>query len=188
MLFIFVLTCVLHTYIALELFEIEIFHSDHPFLPSHIVGLTLEGSSVDYYGLLSVSRDASPAEIKAAYHRALLISHPDKQTRQTSAPFDITLIKEAYATLADPNTRSKYDLRPQERSSPQGPRPAQVVSLEDFNENTEGTVWRYDCRCSGFYEISESDLERGKHIVGCGSCSEVVWVGYKLAQDDADGL
>lgn len=147
----------------------------------------LEDQLVDYYSLLAVSRNSSPAQIKTAYHRALLIFHPDKH-KSTSTSVDVTSIKEAYATLADPYARSTYDLKLQERPGSKGPRPAQVVSLEDFEEDTAGTAWRHNCRCGGFYEIIEEDLERGKHIVGCGSCSEVVWVGYELVQEvGADG-
>jgi diphthamide biosynthesis protein 4 len=66
-----------------------------------------------------------------------------------------------------------------------GPRPAQIVSLEEFKEEeaTTGIVsWYYECRCGGGYRISEQNLERGQHLLGCGNCSEVVWVGYELAE------
>ena len=36
-------------------------------------------SNADYYAILSISSNASPSEVKAAYHRALLVYHPDKQ-------------------------------------------------------------------------------------------------------------
>ena len=29
-------------------------------------------------------------------------------------------------------------------------------------------------------------MERGQHLVGCSSCSEVIWVGYELADEDED--
>lgn len=129
-----------------------------------------------------MSQNSSPAEIKTAYHRALLIFHPDKHKQSTSTFVDISSIKEAYAILADPRARSDYDLRMQEQPNLRGPRPAQVVSLEDFEE-TAGNTWHYGCRCGGFYEIAEGDLEQGKHVIGCGSCSEVVWVGYELVEE-----
>ena len=42
--------------------------------------------------------------------------------------------------------------------------------------------WTYGCRCGGLYVITEDDMEAGQHLVGCISCSEVLWVGYELAE------
>lgn len=153
--------------------------------------IKLERPTVDYYHLLSVSRSASAAEIKAAYHRALLVLHPDKQafskTAKSNTFVDIASIKDAYITLSSPNLRARYDSELQE-SAPKGPRPAQIVSLEEFDEEATGSsVLRYGCRCGGFYKITEEDMEKGYHLVGCGSCSEVVWVGYELA-NNGDGM
>lgn len=69
-----------------------------------------------------------------------------------------------------------------------GPRPAQVVSLEDFTQLQYDVeledVWEYPCRCGGTYRISESDMDKGMHLVGCRSCSEVIWVGYELVSEE----
>jgi diphthamide biosynthesis protein 4 len=64
-----------------------------------------------------------------------------------------------------------------------GPRPAQVISLEDFEEVEEGE-WKHPCRCGGTYNVAEEDMDAGRHLVGCESCSEVVWVGYELVNDE----
>jgi diphthamide biosynthesis protein 4 len=148
--------------------------------------IKLESPTVDYYRLLSVPRNASIAEIKLAYHRALLIHHPDKQPFMTARPYlssvDIASIKDAYTTLSSPHLRALYDAQLKDQSMPAGPRPAQVISLEEFEEGDECVSWCYECRCGGYYKISEEDLEKGRHLVGCGSCSEVIWVGYELAE------
>ncbi|KNZ77505.1 Diphthamide biosynthesis protein 4 [Termitomyces sp. J132] len=72
------------------------------------------------------------------------------------------------------------------------PRPAQVVSLEEFEEamteSEKDSVWRYQCRCGGMYRITAADMENGHHLVGCSSCSEVVWVGYELQESDNEGV
>ncbi|KIY51580.1 hypothetical protein FISHEDRAFT_36701, partial [Fistulina hepatica ATCC 64428] len=151
----------------------------------------------DYYQVLGVPRDASPAEIKAAYHRALLSHHPDKV--RASAPvsdffapgvaLEISLIKDAHATLSSPQTRSKYDQTLDvaggvDHSS--GPRPAQIVSLEDFQEvSDQQPAWRHPCRCGGFYLINEDNLDHGQHLIGCNLCSEFIWVGYEVVEDVA---
>lgn len=145
----------------------------------------LEGPTIDYYELLSVSRGASIAEIKAAYHRALLIFHPDKQLPSTaSRTVDIATLKNAYTALSSPRIRAQYDAQLRDTLSTTGPRPAQIISLEEFAEEatTGSGSWCYQCRCGGYYRVSEGDLERGQHLIGCDSCSEVVWVGYQLAE------
>ena len=40
------------------------------------------------------------------------------------------------------------------------------------------------CGCGGRYHITEADMERGQHVVGCSSCSEVVWVGYEVVDGE----
>lgn len=172
---------------------------------------------VDFYQLLSVARDASLAEIKAAYHRALLQSHPDKRmhaahTRGSGradgsvTPVDIALLKEAYTVLANAGDRAAYDAQLRRRPhNKMGPRPAAVVSLEEFevdrgeasavgededqginpadNADEDEGPWRYSCRCGGWYRITASAMEKGQHLVGCSSCSEVIWVGYEVVSE-----
>ncbi len=138
-----------------------------------------------------MSTNAPIAEIKSAYHRALLKSHPDKRNASISVNHaDIALIKEAYITLSNEKERAVYDIRLKQRIyAGRGPRPAQVVSLEEFNdesagtgEDSEGGPWRYSCRCGGFYLITTTIMERGEHLTACSSCSEIVWVGYEVQE------
>lgn len=171
----------------------------------------------DFYSLLQVPRDASLHDIKIAYHHTLLRLHPDKQPRLRTRPnidsaldtatltpnpvrhpeegsVDMAVLKEAYRTLSDVGLRTAYDgsLRREEHARSRGPRPAQVVSLEEFTATEMGTEtetgtaqeWRYGCRCGGMYRITEADLENGTHLVGCESCSEVIWVGYEEAMTE----
>ncbi|KAI0686822.1 hypothetical protein BC835DRAFT_1408473 [Cytidiella melzeri] len=144
---------------------------------------------IDYYALLSIPPSATTAEVKMAYHRALLKHHPDKhslqhRTESHGLRSDIGLLKTAHQILITPELRAKYDARRAAKASP--PRPAQVVSLEEFTELEDDLGWAYNCRCSGVYAITEQEMERGQHLVGCSSCSEVVWVGYEAADEDQD--
>ncbi|KIM47706.1 hypothetical protein M413DRAFT_15838 [Hebeloma cylindrosporum] len=144
--------------------------------------------------LLSVPKDASFADVKAAYHRVLLQSHPDKQSGGTSSStnlVDIALIKEAYAVLSNDERRAVYDsLLSQRTYTTTPPRPAQVISLEEFEdeamgnieEDREGGPWRYPCRCGGSYSITTELMDKGEHLIACNSCSEVVWVGYEIME------
>jgi diphthamide biosynthesis protein 4 len=145
--------------------------------------------NVDFYHLLGITYDAPLSTIKAAYHKALLASHPDKRSSSSTPPVhvDIALLKEAYTTLSNVSSRIAYDniIRNTRAMAHTGPRPAQVISLEDFEEVEEGE-WKHPCRCGGAYNVAEEDMDAGRHLVGCESCSEVVWVGYELVNDEGD--
>ncbi|KAF9056051.1 DnaJ domain-containing protein, partial [Panaeolus papilionaceus] len=143
-----------------------------------------------YYALLSIPKNATQSQIKSAYHRALLTSHPDKRKPSTDITdhVDINLLKRAYEILSDPELRASYDTnsrsKNQAHSVVSGPRPAQVVSLEEFEESDDQESWSYPCRCSGSYRITTSLMEQGVHLIGCNSCSEAVWVGYELLDEE----
>ncbi|KAJ7935079.1 DnaJ-domain-containing protein [Mycena leptocephala] len=131
--------------------------------------------AVDYYAVLSVAPGASPADIKAAYHRALLAVHPDKNPGSPNP--DIAAIQEAYRVLSSPSLRAQHA-----QHTPAGPRPAQVISLADFDEEQDDK-WTHACRCGGAYAITGAEMEGGLHLVPCTSCSEVVWVGYEMVEE-----
>ena len=142
-------------------------------------------SNADYYAILSISSNASPSEVKAAYHRALLVYHPDKQTPdEITVPIDMDLLKQAFTTLYDPELKANYDAARTARMTQLGPRPAQVISLDDFTQQGDADErWTYPCRCGGDYVVTGETLDREEHLVGCTSCSEVVWAGYEAIED-----
>ncbi len=63
----------------------------------------------DYYGILGVSRDASPEDIKKAYRRLALQYHPDRNPGDKAAEEQFKKISEAYEVLSDPDKRRRYD-------------------------------------------------------------------------------
>ncbi|KAL5503924.1 hypothetical protein ACEPAH_7996 [Sanghuangporus vaninii] len=157
-----------------------------------------------YYQVLGVSITASHAEIKAAYRRTLLSSHPDKKTSfftrsKHSGSFDVARIQDAYRVLSDDTARTAYDASISQAglisdgSAKAGPRPAQVISLEEFSfvgSDDAGIVkWTYTCRCGGMYSITEKDMLDDRHLSACDQCSEVVYIGYEVLEEgegDAD--
>lgn len=60
----------------------------------------------DYYELLGISKDASDDEIKRAYRKLALKTHPDKNGGDDTMFKKINL---AYETLSDPSKKAEYD-------------------------------------------------------------------------------
>lgn len=63
----------------------------------------------DYYEVLGVSRDASPDEIKRAYRKVALKSHPDRNPGDEEATTRFKEASEAYDVLRDADKRQRYD-------------------------------------------------------------------------------
>jgi DnaJ-class molecular chaperone len=66
-------------------------------------------SNFDYYETLSVSPDASAEEIKKAYRKLALETHPDRNPGDVRAEERFKKINEAYGVLSDPGKRTQYD-------------------------------------------------------------------------------
>ncbi|HET7274604.1 MAG TPA: J domain-containing protein [Longimicrobiaceae bacterium] len=63
----------------------------------------------DFYKILDVAENASPAEIKKAYRRLAKQYHPDANPGDASAAERFKGISEAYAMLSDEKKRKQYD-------------------------------------------------------------------------------
>ncbi len=66
-------------------------------------------SNFDYYETLNVSTVASAEEIKKAYRKLALETHPDRNPGDAGAEERFKKINEAYGVLSDPGKRSQYD-------------------------------------------------------------------------------
>ena len=64
----------------------------------------------NYYDVLSVSVDATPAEIRRAYRKASLLCHPDKVPKPTQGTNDrFLLVQKAFEVLTNETDRAAYD-------------------------------------------------------------------------------
>lgn len=149
-----------------------------------------------YYEVLDVSPDASVEDVKVAYKKKLLETHPDKGGRGTDS---IDLIKKAYDVLSVPDRAKAYWEELQESYKKQGfsvtGAGLDVYTLELFleEETADGLWWSRACpRCTseGAMLLSEEDLENGtpdgmgglQIMVSCGSCSLWITVVYEEAE------
>ena len=67
------------------------------------------GARRDYYEVLGLGRDATAADIKAAYRRLAVQYHPDRNPDSPGAEEKFKEASEAYAVLSDSEKRARYD-------------------------------------------------------------------------------
>lgn len=164
-----------------------------------------------FYEILSLPKpDAgqtfSKDDLKQAYHRALLLHHPDKlssgNTASVSKPstgvqvYSVDDIALAYKTLAEPTLRSEYDrqLRLLESKTKSLDGETQFhtgldsIDLDDLDYDDSLGIWSRSCRCGdqrGF-QITEVELEKaageGEVLTGCKGCSLWLRVSFALSE------
>ena len=65
--------------------------------------------SEDYYNILGISRDASQADVQAAYRDLARKYHPDLNPDDEKAKEKFQQVQQAYEVLNDSNKRELYD-------------------------------------------------------------------------------
>lgn len=73
----------------------------------------------EYYDILGVAPDATPAEIKKAYRKRAMQTHPDKHPDDPDAQSKFQAVGEAYQVLSDEGLRKQYDQFGKEQAVPQ---------------------------------------------------------------------
>ncbi len=63
----------------------------------------------DYYEILGVSKTATDAELKKAYHKLVMKYHPDRNPGDKEAEAKFKEVNSAYDALKDPQKRAAYD-------------------------------------------------------------------------------
>ncbi len=64
----------------------------------------------DYYEVLGVGRQASPEDLKKAFRKIAMDSHPDRNPGDEAAAARFKEASEAYSVLSDPSRRRSYDM------------------------------------------------------------------------------
>jgi len=70
---------------------------------------TANVTKIDYYEVLSVSRDANDQELKTAYRKLAMQYHPDRNPDNPEAEEKFKACSEAYSVLSDSEKRAAYD-------------------------------------------------------------------------------
>lgn len=97
----------------------------------------------NHYETLGVPRDATPAQIKAARRRKASEQHPDREGGDTEGMAEVN---RAYAVLANPDSRARYDATGEDPPPEQDEAMAMLLSAfdqalrPDFDGNPVGEV------------------------------------------------
>ncbi|HHH29602.1 MAG TPA: molecular chaperone DnaJ, partial [Polyangiaceae bacterium] len=95
--------------------------------------------SRDYYDILGVSRAASADDIKKAFRRVALESHPDRNPGDTAAEARFKQAAEAFGVLSDAEKRRRYDRMGHSAfQGAGGGSPYERVDFGSFGEILEG--------------------------------------------------
>ena len=154
----------------------------------------------NHYAVLSLDsgQDLDLDTIKRAYHRALLLSHPDKSNVDTpSRPkYTVDQITHAYHILRDPSERASFDrsirlnhqISTFTKNVTESDPASELVDLDELEYDDKQKLWYRACRCGqerGFM-VTEGDLEKraadGEALVGCQGCS--LWMKVSFAAQD----
>lgn len=171
--------------------------------------------SINHYQVLGLppyhpknQQRISKEEIKTAYHRTLLLHHPDKaltkspnvsvQSRVHNPPaLTVDRIVTAYQVLSDSDQKRLYDHQLLQETlhynlskhSETKAAVSETVDLEDLIYSEQQRAWQRSCRCGAnpAFQITEHQLENeaqtGEVLVDCRGCSLRIRVLFQALDD-----
>ena len=94
----------------------------------------------DYYETLGVARDATEAELKAAFRKAAMQCHPDRHPGDAQAEARFKEVNEAYQYLSDSQKRAAYDRYGHAAFEPGGGMDGFATSMSDIFDDLFGDI------------------------------------------------
>jgi molecular chaperone DnaJ len=73
------------------------------------IGEVTRDMARDYYEILQVEKTCTEVELKAAFRKAAMLHHPDRNPNDPQAEVRFKECNEAYSVLSDANKRAAYD-------------------------------------------------------------------------------
>lgn len=118
------------------------------------------------FEILEVSADASPDDIRAAYHRLAKQWHPDRYTGEEKARAEekFRQVADAFNQLKDPLKRQTFAAsapKPAAAAAPQAPAPAQAQPQPARPLERKAEDWAADAKAAA----EAGDLDRAKGLI-----------------------
>lgn len=104
-----------------------------------------------HYRLLGIAEDALPAEVRAAYLRKTMKTHPDV-CKEPGAEHTFREVAHAYAILADPQKRKMYDSGASEEDISAESTRSRTKHRATTYEQWKVDILLYICRELGFHD------------------------------------
>lgn len=129
----------------------------------------------DYYDILWIEKNASPDEIKKAYRKKAMDSHPDRHDGNHEKENEFKVINEAYAVLSDPDKKNRYDRygsADENSFGGMGGFDFGNINVEDIFSSVFGNMWGFSSR-SGQQKEHGADIQCEIHLTFSESYSGV---------------
>lgn len=117
------------------------------------------------YEILECDQEATQDQLKVAYHRLLLVHHPDKQIEAQNDVESFLKIQSAYKLLSNPSQRANYDsllkeLALKEKANQFGVESDSVSLLLEKDFDYRDGVYSCECaRCGGIYSVTKIEIQ-----------------------------
>ena len=131
----------------------------------------------DLYGILGCTPDSSYEELKQAYHRKILESHPDKGNDSSKSTEEFQEIKSAWLILGNSDLRREYDIKCRQADlETQGALIYARLNPTELEPTEDEDILSYQCRCGNNYLVQKTDLEEANTVihVPCQDCTFVI--------------
>ncbi|MGJ8644139.1 MAG: DnaJ C-terminal domain-containing protein [Luteolibacter sp.] len=140
----------------------------------------------DYYEVLDIGRDATPADVKKAFRKLARKFHPDVAEDKATAEEKFKEINEAYEVLSDPEKRKKYDaLGANWNGQAPPPPPGGGYSASGGGQMPEG--YEFEFGGTGFSDFFERYFSGGGARRAAGYGGGFSGAGGKMRGQDIEG-